>query len=96
MRTKVNDANDLLSSFGLGRPIPLNAVMDAALHGIVIPDIPSVEVCLFGGCATIWPSIPIPDIPGMCSYVPVLKDTSSARSRTTRSTTRCAPSTPRR
>ena len=75
VRTKVNDANDLLSSFGLGRPIPLNAVMDAALHGIVIPDIPSVEVCLFGGCATIWPSIPIPDIPGMCSYVPVLKDT---------------------
>ena len=75
VRSKVNDANDTLESFGLGRPIPLNAVMDAALHGIVIPDIPSVEVCLFGGCATIWPSIPIPDIPGMCSYVPVLKDT---------------------
>lgn len=75
VRSDVDDANDLLESFGLGRPIPLNAVMDAALHGIVIPDIPSVEVCLFGGCATIWPSIPIPDIPGMCSYVPVLKDT---------------------
>jgi len=73
-RDDIDDANSTLSSFGLPT-IPLNEIMDMALHGIVIPDIPSVEVCILGGCVTIWPSITIPDIPGMCSYVPVLKDT---------------------
>lgn len=73
-RDDIDSANSTLSSFGLPT-IPLNEVMDMALHGIVIPDIPGVTACIFGECFTVWPSIPIPDIPGMCSYVPVLKDT---------------------
>jgi hypothetical protein len=74
-RADIDSANDTLEDFGFGRPIPINAIMDLALHGVETPDIPSVEVCLFGGCATIWPAISIPDIPGMCSYVPVLQNT---------------------
>ena len=74
-RDDVDSANDTLETWGFGRPIPINQLLDLALFGIVTPDIPKVEVCLFGGCLTIIPSINIPDIPGMCSYVPVLSGT---------------------
>ena len=74
-RDDVDSANDTLETWGFGRPIPINQLLDLALFGIVTPDIPGLEVCLFGGCVTIIPSINIPDIPGMCSYVPVLSGT---------------------
>ena len=73
-RDKIDEVNNYLSDFGLGRPIPVNQILDMTLHGIVTPDIPAVEVCIIR-CVTIIPSINIPDIPGMCSYTPVLRDT---------------------
>ena len=74
-RDDVDSANDTLEQWGFGRPIPINQLLDLALFGIITPDIPKVEVCLFGGCLTIIPSISIPDIPGMCSYTPGLQGT---------------------
>ena len=39
-RDDVDSANDTLETWGFGRPIPINQLLDLALFGIVTPDIP--------------------------------------------------------